>query len=98
MSCEQMIVGLSGGSRLLAVRYSSESESRSLYHSNSVAALQKLYLANERLGIFPDNARGIVSEPVNDEISEAWIEIPQSTAVMVVDCEVEMLPLNPRLS
>jgi glutamine amidotransferase len=93
-----MIVGLSGGSRLLAVRYSSESESGSLYHSSSIAALRELYPKHERLRVFPDNARGIVSEPLDDEISDAWIEIPKSTAVMVVDGEVELLPFNPRLS
>ena len=94
----QMTLGLSDSSRLMAVRYSSEGASRTLYHSNSIAALRELYPDHERLGVFPENARAIVSEPLNDEISEAWIEIPESTAVMAVDGEIELLPFNPRQS
>ena len=94
----QMTLGLSDGSRLMAVRYSSEGKSRTLFHSNSITALRELYPDHERLGVFPDNARGIVSEPLNDEISEAWIEIPESTAVMAVDGDLELLPFNPRFS
>jgi predicted glutamine amidotransferase len=92
----QMTLGLSDGSQLLAVRYSSEGQSRSLYHSNSIAALRELYPENERLKVFPDNARGIVSEPLTDEFSEAWVEIPESTAVIAVEGKLELLPFKPK--
>ena len=88
----QMTLGLSDGKRLYAIRYSSEHQSRSLYHSASMAALQQL---NPKLKRFSPDARAIVSEPCG-EMSEAWIEVPESSAVIVEAGEIDIRPFSPR--
>lgn len=88
----QMTLGLSDGSRLCAVRYSSEHQSRSLYHSTSMEALQQI---NPELERFSRDARAIVSEPLG-EMKEAWVRVPESSAVVVESGEVEVLPFTPR--
>ena len=92
----QMTLGVADGSRLLAVRYSSEGNSRSLFHSTSLAALRELYPTHPRLESFPDNARAVVSEPLN-EVSDAWIAIPESTVLVVADGEIESMPFEQQL-
>jgi glutamine amidotransferase len=90
----QMTLGVADGSRLFAVRYSSERISRSLFHSESLAALRELYPTHPRLEVLPDNARAVVSEPLN-EMSDAWIAIPESTVLVVTDGEIESMPFEP---
>ncbi len=75
----QMTLGISDGERLMAVRYSSEHKSRSLYHSTSIEAMKKI---NPDLARFSDDARAIVSEPLGD-LREFWEEIPESSFVMI---------------
>ena len=87
----QLSVGLTDGERILAVRYSSEGKSRSLYHSTSMKALQAIY---PHLEDFSADARVIVSEPLG-ELKEAWEEIPESTAVIVDGGAVEIRPFAP---
>ena len=89
----QMSLGLSDGQRLYAVRYSSEHNSRTLYHSTSMQALQKIYPDLER---FSPDARVVVSEPLRD-LSGAWEEIPESTAVVIYGGEVERRAFEPKL-
>ena len=59
----QMTLGLSDGQRVFAVRYSSERQSRTLYHSNSVRALRQVHPEFER---FSPDACAIVSEPLTE--------------------------------
>ena len=87
----QLSVGLTDGERILAVRYSSEGKSRSLYHSTNMTALQAIY---PHLEDFSADARVIVSEPLG-ELKEAWEEIPESTAVIVDGGAVEIRPFAP---
>ncbi len=90
----QLSVGLSDGERLLGVRYSTEGSSRTLFHSTSMGALQEINPDQKR---FSPDARAVVSEPLSD-LTEAWEEIPESTAVVVHRGEVERHPFAPRLS
>jgi glutamine amidotransferase len=89
----QMSLGLSDGQRLYAVRYSSEHDSRTLYHSANMRALQKMYPDLER---FSPDARVVVSEPLGD-LAGAWEKIPESTAIVVDRGDVEKYAFQPKI-
>lgn len=89
----QLSAGLSDGRRLLAVRYSTEQRSRTLFHSKSMEALQELRPDLKR---FSPDTRAIVSEPLGD-LTEAWEEIPESTAIIVEYGEFERQAFAPQL-
>jgi predicted glutamine amidotransferase len=91
----QMTLGVADGSRLYAVRYSSEGNSRSLFHSESLAALKELYPTHPHLAAFPVDARAVVSEPLS-ELSDVWIEIPESTVLVVDGGQIESRPFEPK--
>ena len=71
----QMTLGLTNGEQLFAVRYSSENQSRSLYHSNSMQSLQQLH---PELIDFSSDARVVVSEPLN-QMSDEWTAVAESS-------------------
>jgi predicted glutamine amidotransferase len=91
----QGTVGLTDGERLWAVRYSSEHRSRSLYISENVSALKALHPENARLQELADEDRVIVSEPLGD-LSGAWLEVPESTVLVVEPGDHERVPFEPR--
>lgn len=91
----QMTLGFSNGRRLWAVRYSSAHESRSLYVSADISALKLLHPENERLQQLDDNDRAVVSEPPGD-LPGAWLEVPESSALVVADGDYEHMPFLPR--
>ncbi len=88
----QMTVGLTDGQNLHAVRYSTQRDSRSLYHSRDMRALKQLNPALERLA---DETTLVVSEPLND-VEAYWQGIPESTALTVSDGEVRTAAFTPR--
>lgn len=88
----QMTLGMSDGKRLFAVRYSTEHQSRSLYHSGDMEALKQI---NPELKDYSRDARAIVSEPLSDMVG-AWIPIPESTAVVIENGVVEKHPFKPK--
>ncbi len=90
----QLSVGVSDGQRLLAVRYSTEGQSRTLFHSTSMQALQEI---NPDLRRFSPDARMVVSEPLS-RLSGAWEEVPESTALVIHRGKVERHAFEPRLS
>jgi glutamine amidotransferase len=89
----QLSVGLSDGERLLAVRYSTERRSRTLFHSKSMEALQEIY---PQLGRFSPDTRAVVSEPLG-HLTDAWEEIPESTAVIVYRGAAERRAFEPQV-
>lgn len=89
----QMSLGLCDGQRLYAVRYSSEHNSRTLYHSTSMRALHKIYPDLER---FSPDARVVVSEPLRD-LPGAWEQIPESTAVVIYRGEIDRCAFEPKV-
>jgi glutamine amidotransferase len=95
-NCIQMSLGVADGDTLYCVRYSTEGNSRTLFHSESVQALRDLVPDHPRAEIFPLDARAVVSEPLSD-IPQAWIEVPESTAMVIANGEVEMVPFTPQL-
>jgi predicted glutamine amidotransferase len=87
--------GISDGERLWAIRYSSEHASRTLFASADVEALRRLHPENERLQQLSEGDRVVVSEPFSD-LSGAWLEIPESTALLIAGGQVEQQPFEPR--
>ena len=75
----QMTLGLLDGERILAVRYSTEGRSRSLFHSKDPRAVEELNPQMARPG---RRAVMIVSEPLTG-MSNDWEAIPEATSVLV---------------
>lgn len=88
----QMTLAVSDGERTWAFRYSSEGRSRSLYCSKSMASLREL---SPRFEDSPSDARAVVSEPLTD-LGDYWMEVPESTVIVVEGGEVTPRPLRPR--
>jgi glutamine amidotransferase len=57
-----------------------------------MAALQQI---NPQLERYSRDACAIVSEPLGD-MSGAWVQVPESSAVIVESGEVEVQPFTPR--
>jgi predicted glutamine amidotransferase len=88
----QMTLATSDGERTWAFRYSSEGKAHSLYCSKSVDDLRKL---NPRFASLPNEARAVVSEPLTD-LSDYWMEFPQSRVAVIERGEVTSRALHPR--
>ena len=91
----QMSVAATDGERIVAARYSSERQSRSLFFSTDARALKEAYPDNEELQQLSDEARAIVSEPLGD-LAGAWNEVPESHIGIVQPGQDELRPFNPR--
>jgi predicted glutamine amidotransferase len=91
----QMTVAATDGERIIAARYSSEHDSRSLFFSTDVRTLKDLYPDNEELQQLSDEARAIVSEPLGD-LPGAWNEAPESHIGIVQPGADELHVFNPR--
>jgi glutamine amidotransferase len=78
----QASIGVSDGESLWAVRYSTERNSRTLFASADVDAVKLLHPENPRLQSMTEGDRVVVSEPFAD-LPGAWLEIPESTALVV---------------
>jgi glutamine amidotransferase len=87
-----MTVAVSDGKRLFGVRYASDGEAPSLYHSRDI---DDLYQINPELQqLLGRSTRVIVSEPVG-RFSEMWQEIPQNSSIEVVGEKVHVRPFTP---
>lgn len=88
----QMSLGISDGHSLYAFRYSTEGQSRSLFHSESIEALREIVPRAKRFSV---DARAIVSEPLSDLV-EAWVPVPESRFVKITAGEVYCEPFEPQ--
>jgi glutamine amidotransferase len=88
----QMSLGISDGQNLYAVRYSSARESRSLFHSTDVAALEDITPEADRVS---SKTCAIVSEPLTG-LADAWREVPESSFVTIADGKVHHEHFEPR--
>jgi predicted glutamine amidotransferase len=91
----QMTLAIMDGRTLYAFRYASAGKAHTLFHSASIATLRRQFPA---VGMFTDEARAVVSEPLGppESIREVWVEIPQSSAVIVAAGNLEVVPLHAR--
>ena len=87
-----MTLGISDGSKLYAIRYASDGNPRTLFHSKEMRALKEL---SPQVDSFSDDTRAVVSEPFG-KLSEAWCEIQPSTAITIDDGELETRDFSPR--
>lgn len=87
-----MTLGFTDGERLFAIRYASDGQAPTLYHSRDIG---DVYSMNPALkpGL-PARTRMIVSEPVG-VTAAAWVEVPQATALEVVGEQVLLRPFTP---
>ena len=88
----QMTLGISDSVKLYAFRYSTEGDSRSLFYSESAAAIQEIYPDKARA--LSARARAVVSEPLMD-LSGVWLPVEESTMLVIEGGEVEVVPFNP---
>jgi glutamine amidotransferase len=92
----QGTIATTDGQRLWAFRYSSEGRSRSLFHSQDVAVLRQQYPDNPVLHDLSDDTRMVVSEPLGD-LRGAWLEVPESTYLVIDKGDQEVRPFAPAL-
>ena len=92
-----MTVVATDGEQIISVRYSSEGQSRSLFHSTSFHHLHELYPDDERIKVAGDNAFLVLSEPLAD-LPGWWEEIPESTAVVARGGEIAQYAFKPQLA
>lgn len=92
----QGTVAVSDGERIWAFRYSSEGRSRSLFHNQDVSVLRQQYPDNPVLHRLSDDTRIVVSEPLGD-LKGAWLEVPESSYVVVGGGEQEIAPFAPTM-
>ena len=90
----QGTVATTDGETIWAFRYSSESNSRTLYYTTDVPTLRKRQPERKLLQEFSDKARLIVSEPLGD-VAGVWNEVPESTCVIVGPDKAELRPFRP---
>jgi predicted glutamine amidotransferase len=87
-----MTLGLSDGKNVIAVRYASDGDAPTLYHTRD---MEHLYRLNKDLrGRFSEGTRLIVSEPIGN-VAEEWSEIGQAKAVTFRDGEAIAGPFQP---
>jgi len=90
----QMTVAATDGESLYAFRYSSQGQSRSLFHSADVATMQAQYPDNPLLRELSEDTHLVVSEPLGG-LHGAWQEVPESTCVVVRGGRQEQVPFVP---
>ncbi|MBP6458419.1 class II glutamine amidotransferase [Achromobacter sp. Marseille-Q0513] len=82
------------GERMIAVRYSSERESRTLFHNTCVQHLRQLYPDDPQIAALDDDTFLLLSEPLTD-MADAWEEVPESTALIAARGELRHFPFAP---
>jgi glutamine amidotransferase len=90
----QGTVAISDGVTMWALRYSSQRQTRTLFHSADITTLQEMYPSLERLRAFGTHAHVVVSEPLND-LPGAFIEVPESTVAILDESGYHHQPFLP---
>ena len=91
----QMAVATTDGQQIIAVRYSSEGQSRSLYFSVDERALKAHHPDIEEIQGLSGKARAIVSEPLTDLAGE-WNKLPESSIGIIRPGHEELYEFTPR--
>jgi glutamine amidotransferase len=87
-----MTLGVSDGRKVWAVRYASDGDAPTLYHSHDA---EDLFRINPELrGRLGESTRLVVSEPVG-KYAEMWVTVPQASLVEVEKGRVEIKPFRP---
>lgn len=91
----QMTVCATDGNALYAARHATCGVPRSLFFTIDAKTVKAMYPENAKLGIYPDNARMVVSEPLAD-LPGAHHEMPPGSAVVVTRGSIEQRMFAPR--
>ena len=91
----QMTVCATDGTTLYAARHATRGIARSLFFTSDARTVKEMYPENAKLGIYPDNARMVVSEPLAD-LPGAHNEVPPGHAVVVKRDGIELREFSPR--
>jgi glutamine amidotransferase len=87
-----MTLGISDGKAVYAVRYASDGDAPSLYHSRD---MEDIYRLNpDAAKRFSLSTRVIVSEPIGALVG-TWVTVPQNSSVLVVGDEIQRRPFRP---
>jgi glutamine amidotransferase len=87
-----MTLGVSDGKTLYGIRYASDSDAPTLYYSREMS---EIYAINPELrGRLGSDTRMVVSEPIGKNV-EAWVAVPQNTALVVRGGTVTTQPFVP---
>jgi len=89
-----MTVCATDGEQIVAVRYSSERQSRSLFHSTSIRHLMELYPDDPRFALIGSDAYLVLSEPLVD-VEGLWERVPESVAIVVKRGRIDGKIFNP---
>ena len=87
-----MTLALSDGQRLYAVRYATDGQAPTLYHSRG--AEEVVALLPDLRGRLSSDARVIASEPTG-RAREIWVEVPQASSVVVAGGDITVRPFAP---
>jgi glutamine amidotransferase len=90
----QATMATSDGKSVWVFRYSSQHQSRTLFHSTDVTQLRELYPELEVLRTLGDETRLVVSEPLGD-LPGAWHEVPESSCGIIQPGSDEIRPFVP---
>lgn len=89
-----MTLGVSDGRRMFAVRYASDGDAPTLYHTRHGEHVAHVNPAiAELLG---PRARAVVSEPVG-QYAQLWVEVPQATLLEIEDGGIDARPFRPAM-
>ena len=93
----QMTLGIADGKQLYAVRYSTEGDSRTLFHSRDLDALEQELTPRQQklLEQMTPTARAVVSEPLS-ELHQLWVPIPEASFATISGGDVEIEPFAPQ--
>lgn len=91
----QMTVGVLSRDSFLGVRYATADVPRSLYHSNDIDTLRRVYPDDRLLRLVPGDAHCVMSEPLGS-LPGAWSEVEPSTAVRLARGHIDIRPFAPR--
>lgn len=87
-----MTLGVSDGETVYGVRYASDNDAPTLYHSRD---MDEVYELNPALrGRLAATTRIVVSEPIG-QYAEAWVPVPQNTSIAVRGGEIVARPFVP---
>lgn len=89
-----MTLGLSDGESVWAVRYASDGQAPTLYTSKAVEDLVELGLDPEAGARLGPQARMVVSEPIG-KLADAWVTVPQASALCLRAGDIEVVPFRP---
>lgn len=88
----QFSAALTDGTRLWTVRYSSQNQSRTQFHSCHIHSLHDIDGTYEAL---PEGAVIVLSEPL-DELNGHWEMVPESSVLLAENGRVTISPFSPR--